>query len=58
MDGSKSVTVLNALGQPVLSQRTSQKELTLQVGSLKAGIYMVRIQSEAGQRTLRLIVQH
>jgi hypothetical protein len=25
---------------------------------MKAGIYMVRIQSENGQRTLRMIVQH
>jgi len=58
MEGSKSVTVLNALGQPVISQRTSSNELHVNVASMKAGIYMVRIQSEAGQRTLRLVVQH
>jgi hypothetical protein len=30
----------------------------MNVASMKSGIYMVRIQSEAGQRTLRLVVQH
>ena len=58
MDGSKTVTVLNALGQSVLNQRTSSNELQMNVASMKSGIYMVRIQSEAGQRTLRLVVQH
>lgn len=58
MDGSKTVTVLNTLGQPVLTQRTSSNELQMNVASMKSGIYMVRIQSEAGQRTLRLVVQH
>lgn len=58
MDGGKTVTVLNTLGQPVWNQRTNSHEVQLNVASMKSGIYMVRIQSEAGQRTLRLVVQH
>ena len=58
MDGLKSVRMVNALGQTVVSKQTTGQQLTFALDGMKAGIYMVRIQSENGQRTLRMIVQH
>jgi hypothetical protein len=52
-----NVTVVNQLGQVVLEQTPNTKSVSVNTGQLQAGIYFVKITSEAGESTHKLIVE-
>ncbi len=52
-----SVKVVNQLGQEVLEQTPNSKTVNVNTGQLQAGIYFVKIISEAGESTQKLIVE-
>jgi hypothetical protein len=53
----KRVTVYNALGQLVMDKVTTGKQYELSTSSYTIGVYMVRVETEAGVTTRTLTVQ-
>jgi len=53
----KRVTVYNALGQLVIDQITTGKQYELKTATYTIGVYMVRVETEAGVTTRTLTVQ-
>jgi len=52
-----NVKVVNQLGQVVLEQTPNSKTVSVNTGQLQAGIYFVKVISEAGESTHKLIVE-
>ena len=52
-----NVKVVNQLGQVVLEQKPNSKAVSLNTTQLQAGIYFVKIISEAGESTQKLIIK-
>ena len=52
-----NVKVVNQLGQVVLEQTPNSKTVSVNTAQLQAGIYFVKITSEAGQSTHKLIIE-
>jgi hypothetical protein len=53
----KRVTVYNALGQLIVDQITTGKQYELPTASYTIGVYMVKVETEAGVTTRTLTVQ-
>ena len=51
----KSVEIFNLLGKRVLSQRFNDSQATISVQSLSSGIYLARLTTESGIKTIKLI---
>ena len=52
-----NVKVVNQLGQVVLKQTPNSKTVSVNTAQLQAGIYFVKITSEAGESTQKLIIK-
>jgi uncharacterized delta-60 repeat protein len=51
------VTLLNALGQPVLTQAVTQPELTLSTAALAPGLYLLRVEYTDGLATRSVVLE-
>lgn len=56
---SLNVTVINVIGKEVkvLTLNTYSSEYTIDLGDLEAGVYMVRVRSEYGETTRRVVLR-
>ena len=52
-----NVKVVNQLGQVVLEQTPNSKTVIVNTAQLQAGIYFVKVTSEAGQSTHKLVIE-
>ena len=50
-----SVEVFNVLGKKVISQNFNSDEASISVQSLASGIYLARLTTNAGVKTMKLI---
>lgn len=55
--GPASVSLLDALGRPVLSQRAVQVEMSLPTATLPAGTYFLRVDYRAGPTSRRVVIE-
>lgn len=55
-DGMKQITVFNTLGQKVLSFAVDADQVTMDLSRYEAGVYFVRIETENGCATQRVVV--
>ncbi len=51
----KSVTVLNMLGQEVLSKANVEKTSTLDLSMVDAGMYLVQVKTTDGEKTFKIV---
>ena len=51
----ESVDVFNVLGRKVLSQRVNKNAAEVSVQSLASGLYLARVKTDAGVKTIKLI---
>ena len=52
----QTITITNSLGQVVFASNVAQRELKLDVGQFKTGVYVVRIETANGTATQKLMV--
>ena len=55
MAGTKTIRTLNALGQEVFATRTDRNQISLDLGSLHPGIYLMEVRTDLGRTTLRVV---
>lgn len=55
-DGMKQITVFNTLGQKVYDQAVFADQVTMDLSRYEAGVYFVRIETETGCATRRVVV--
>ena len=55
MAGTKTSRALNALGQEVFATRTDRNQISLDLGSLHPGIYLMEVRTDLGRTTLRVV---
>ncbi len=56
-EGLREVTVINAMGQTVMSHKTATDKMTVDAEKLPAGVYFVRVRTSESASVLRLIVK-
>jgi len=57
VEGSKTITLRDVLGKVVLEQKTTQNALELDVSSYPKGIYLIKVATEKGSNTQKLVIQ-
>lgn len=56
-EGLREVSVINAMGQTVMSHKTATDKMTVDAEKLPAGVYFVRVRTSESASVLRLIVK-
>ena len=52
-----SVQIINFLGQPVISSNVNKNQTTISTANLSAGIYFLKVNTDAGSQNLKLIIK-
>jgi hypothetical protein len=54
-DGEKNISIINVLGQTLISEATNEQQLTIDLSGLDKGLYFINISSNQGTEIVKFV---